>query len=383
MQPGGTDAKTVTRDPFDPLLVNPQIARMAGPPSQYPESPVVSANRLAPEWEPQDAIILTWPHRHSDWAPELGQIEPVYLELCKYIGKHQALILIAYDPAHVLEIRDKLDTADIDCEHMRFATIPTNDTWIRDYGPVCTTSGHSRWLLDFQFDGWGQKYDWRLDNAVNARLTEGVELRASHQYIDQILEAGNIEINGQGELLCSRTCFRRTRALADSEFAILEKQLAQWLGCRKVHWLDRVQLAGDDTGGHIDTLARFCADDIIAHSASPALKDSNHEMLERLSLQLANINRQAGNRFELVPLPLPDLITRCGQPLPATYTNFLVTNDLVLVPVFNDGQDDGALRQIDELFPDREIVDIECNALIRQRGGLHCATMQIPEGFIT
>lgn len=343
----------------------------------------MSASRLAPEWEPQDAIVLTWPHRHSDWAPTLGKIELVYLELCKYIGKRQALILIAYDHAHVLEIRDKLDTAGIDCEHMRFATIPTNDTWIRDYGPVCTASGRERRLLDFQFDGWGQKYDWQLDNAVNTRLAEGAGFRASHQRIDQVLEAGNIEINGQGELLCSRTCFRRTRALPDPEFAILEKQLEQWLGCRKVHWLDHVQLAGDDTCGHIDTLARFCADDIIAYSASPAPKDSNHETLERLSVQLEKINRQVGNRFELVPLPLPDLITRCGQPLPATYANFLVTNDLVLVPVFNDGQDDGALRLIDELFPDREIVDIESNTLIRQRGGLHCAAMQIPEGFIT
>ncbi len=342
----------------------------------------MSASRLAPEWEPQDAIVLVWPHRHSDWAPTLEQVEPVYLKLCKYIGRHQAIILIAYDDAHVLEVRGKLDEAGIGCERMSFAAIPTNDTWIRDYGPVCTASGHRKFLLDFQFDGWGQNYAWRLDNAVNANLAQDVEFRASYQCIGQVLEAGNIEINGHGELLCSRGCFRRTCPLPDTGFAALETQLEHWLGCRKVHWLDHVQLAGDDTCGHIDTLARFCADDIIAYTASHDPKNYNHETLERLSVQLSEINRQAGNRFELVPLQLPDPPTLGGQPLPATYTNFLVTNDLILVPVFHDRQDDDALKLIDELFPDREIVDIDSSALIHQRGSLHCAAMQIPGGFI-
>ncbi len=312
----------------------------------------------------------------------LEQIEPVYLQICKYVGRHQTIILIAYNDAHARDIRDKLSTAGISCGNVRFAIISTDDTWIRDYGPVCTQSGHRKFLLDFRFDGWGQKYNWQLDNALNANLVEDLRFSASYQSIDQILEAGNIEINALGELLCSRTCFERSHPLPDTGFAKLEKQLRHWLGCGKVHWLDQVQLAGDDTCGHVDTLARFCSNDIIAYSTSQNPKDVNHEALGRLSVQLSEINKLGCNRFELVPLPLPDPMFLNGQQLPAAYTNFLITNSCVLVPVFHDRRDDCTLKLMDELFPDREIVDIESSALIRQRGGLHCAAMQIPEGFI-
>ena len=337
---------------------------------------------MVPEWERQDAIVIVWPHPQSDWAPGLEQIEPVYLQICKHVGKHQAIILIAYDETHERDIRDKLYTAGIDCGNVSFTNIPTNDTWIRDYGPVCTVSGHRKFLLDFQFDGWGQKYNWQLDNAVNANLARDSRFMASYQWIDQVLEAGNIDINGRGELLCSRTCFERRHPLPDAEVAQLENQLQYRLGCCQVHWLDQVQLEGDDTCGHVDTLARFCSNDIIAYSTSQNPKDVNHEVLGRLAMQLSGINRQGCNSFELVPLQLPDPISLNGQQLPATYTNFLITNHCVLVPVFHDRQDDCTLKLMDELFPDREIVDIESGALIRQRGGLHCAAMQIPEGFI-
>ena len=343
----------------------------------------MSASRLAPEWEHQDAIAIVWPHPYSDWAHALDRIEPAYLEICKYVGRQQAVILVAYNDAHASVIKNKLKTTGIDCKNFTFTTIPTNDTWIRDYGPVCTVSGHRKILLDFQFDGWGQKYDYRLDNAVNVNLARDLKFEVFYQYIDQVLEAGNIEINGQGELLCSRTCFRRSRNLSYIEFARLEKQFELWLGCCKTYWLDDVQLAGDDTCGHIDTLARFCANDIIAYSAPCNRNDVNHETLGRLSMQLAEINRQSSNKYELVPLPLPDPISPCGQQLPATYTNFLVTNNHVLVPVFHDKQDDYALKLVDELFPSRDIIDIESSALIHQRGGLHCAAMQIPKGFIS
>ena len=342
----------------------------------------MSESRLAPEWERQDAIVIVWPHPYSDWAPRLEQIEPVYLQICKYVSRHQTIILIAYNEAHALDIRDKLNAAGIDCGNVSFANIPTNDTWIRDYGPVCAISGHRRFLLDFQFDGWGQKYSWQLDNAVNTHLVKDSRFRASYQYIDRVLESGNIEINGHGELLSSRTCFERGCPLPDREVAELEEQLERWLGCHKIHWLDQVQLAGDDTSGHVDTLARFCTDDIIAYSTSRNPKDVNHETLGQLSMQLSEINKQSGNRFELVPLQLPDPVHLNGHQLPATYTNFLITNNCVLVPAFHDRQDDCTLKLMDELFPDREIIDIECRALISERGGLHCAAMQIAEGFI-
>ena len=342
----------------------------------------MSPDRLASEWERQDAIIIVWPHAYSDWAHTLDHIEVTYLELCKYICRQQGIVLVACDNAHESHIKQKLNAASINCKNITFVTIPTNDTWVRDYGPVCTGSGTGQTLLDFEFDGWGQKYDHALDNAFNARLVEHQELKVSYRSVNQVLEAGNIEINSHGELLCSRTCFRQNGSALHTDLIRLEDQLGSWLGCSKIHWLDGIQLEGDDTRGHIDTLARFCANDIIVYSASRNRNDANHTIAARLAMQLETIRKQSCNRFELVPLPLPDPMFRSGQQLPATYTNFLITNNTVLVPVFNDKWDDYALRIIDELFPDREIVDIESNALIQQFGGLHCATIQIPEGFM-
>lgn len=342
----------------------------------------MNPNRLASEWERQDAIIIVWPHSHSDWAHTLNQIEVTYLNLCKYIGRQQDIILVAYDNAHVLHIQQKLGAASVDCQNITFATIPTNDIWVRDYGPVCVGSGTGQTLLDFEFDGWGQKYECSLDNAFNTKLFGHLKPMASYRSASQVLEAGNIEINSHGELLCSRTCFRRNSRTLHTDLVRLEEQLGKWLECSKIHWLDTIQLAGDDTHGHVDTLARFCTNDIIVYSASCNRHDANHAQSARLAMQLAIIRKQSCNRFELVPLPLPDPMFRSGQQLPATYTNFLITNHTVLVPVFNDKRDNHALRTLDELFPDREIIDIESNALIQQSGGIHCATKQIPEGFI-
>lgn len=342
----------------------------------------MNPHRLVPEWELQDAIIIVWPHTYSDWANDLDQIEATYLSLCKYICEQQGIVIVAHDDKHVSYIQQLLSETSIDCKDMVYLTIPTNDTWVRDYGPVFTESDSEHILLDFEFDGWGQKHSYLLDNAFNAQLVEHLNSKAIYQPVNQVLEAGNFEINDFAELLCSKSCFGRNKREAETDFAKLEEQLENWLGCNKIYWVEGVQLAGDDTSGHIDTLARFCTNDVIVHSTSSNRNDPNYEVSAQLLTQLEAIKRQSFNRLELVPLPLPDPVFLSNQQLPATYTNFLITNNTVLVPVFNDKQDNHALKLLDELFTDKEIIDIESNTLIQQLGGLHCATMQIPKGVI-
>ena len=189
--------------------------------------------------------------------------------------------------------------------------IPTNDTWIRDYGPVCTVSGDRNILLDFQFDGWGKIADYRLDNALNRQLAKDLGFKASYQSIDQTLEAGNIEINGRGELLCSRTCFRRNRDFPDSGFTQLEKQLERWLGCCEIYWLDRIQLIGDDTCGHVD-LPRLWRDIIVIQPARDR-RAENHEQLGLLSISLKNKQQSDTNTNSSVAIADP---YSSGQQLP-------------------------------------------------------------------
>ncbi len=342
----------------------------------------MSSNHLAPEWERQDAIIIVWPHLYSDWRGKLEAVEETYLELSKHICNHQRLILVAYDRVHLQHIQQKLNNKPINTKNILFVTIPTNDTWVRDNGPICINSNNNFTILDFEFDAWGQKYDYAHDNAFNSKLSEQINTNASYRIIDQVLEAGNIEINKRGELLSSSTCFKRNIYIPSIDLTRLEKQFSNWFGCYTTFWIDAVQLKGDDTDGHIDTLARFCTDDIIVYTSKGNSNDANYDALILLAKQLDSIKKQSNNRFEIVPLPLPDPIFLSGKQLPATYTNFLIINETVLVPVFNDKHDSYALKIFEELFPSREIIDLESTTLIQQFGGLHCATMQIPEGLL-
>lgn len=341
----------------------------------------MTSSRLVPEWQRQDAIIIVWPHPYSDWIDNLVAIEKTYLELTYCISRHQRLILVAHDAVHELHIRHRLEGQSINSGNITFTTIPTDDVWIRDYGPICTVSDNGLNVLDFVFDGWGQKYRHEQDNAFNARLIKRSGLKGLHSHVDQVLEAGNIEINGRGELLCSSLCFRRNGDIPDFDTGQLEKKFAAWFGSVETYWIDDVRLQGDDTDGHIDTLARFCTDDVMVYSAPGHKNDANNEALKQLAMQLHSIKKR-NNKIELVPLPLPDPIFLSGKQLPASYTNFLITNKSVLVPTFNDKRDGHALKVLEELLPTREIVEIDSTVLIQQRGGLHCATMQLPENIL-
>ena len=342
----------------------------------------MKSKTLAPEWERQDAIIIVWPHAFSDWLTNLDAIEITYCEICRHISRYQDVILIAYNDAHKLHIQEYLDSLSVNSRLITYANIQTNDTWVRDYGPICINSSYGENIYNFKFDAWGEKYPHLLDDAFNMEFVRQYRLDEHCVSLDFVLEAGNLEINNKGELLCSSTCFKRKNHYTHISRRQLEEQFADWFGCNNINWINDVKLSGDDTGGHIDTLARFCSDDVIVYSAVKNEYDANYESLKQLEIQLKTIQRKSHNRIELIPLPLPKPIPLANLQLPACYTNFLITNECVLVPIFKDKQDDSILKLFDDLFPSRQIIGINSKTLIQQFGGIHCTAMQIPEGIL-
>ena len=342
----------------------------------------MSLNRLAPEWERQDAIIIVWPHPYSDWNNNLNSIEDTYLKLSSYISRKQRLVIIAYDQAHSTHILECIDSNQINTDNIVIVIIPTNDTWVRDFGPICVSSDSILTFYDFKFDAWGQKYNHDLDNVFNQKLFKKLNLSSNCIQINQVLETGNIEINGKGELFTSKSCYKRNSNTVPVNFSDMENNFLNWFGANKTYWIDTKPLIGDDTDGHIDNLIRFCSDDVVVYASKSHKHDANSDSLNDLYRQLQAIKLHDRTNLETVPIPLPDPITKEDVQLPASYANFLITNHHVFVPVFNDIRDQNALKTLDELFPSREVIDIDSTTLIKQFGGIHCMTMQIPEGFL-
>ena len=258
---------------------------------------------------------------------------------------------------------------------------PSNDTWARDHGFISLVDDQGgRRLLDFCFNGWGEKFPAELDNAINRRLYD--EGRINGEYIDCldfVLEGGSIESDGRGTVFTTSCCLLAPHRNQPMTKEQIEARLKKALCAERVVWIDHGSLTGDDTDGHIDTLVRVCPDDTLLYIGCDDPQDEQYEGLKRMEEQLKTFRTLEGKPYRLVKLPLPRLIRFEGDRLPATYANFLVINGAVLCPTYDQPDLDAeALRLIGQAFPDREIVGIDCRSIIKQHGSLHCCTMQYP-----
>ncbi len=313
--------------------------------------------RLPAEWEPQSGIQLTWPHALTDWAPMLQDIEETYRQMASEISSREPLLTVGP---------------------------PTNDTWARDHGFLTLVSdeGLPPLLLDFKFNGWGEKFPADLDNALNRRLYDEGRFHGKYvSHLDFVLEGGSIESDGKGTILTTTGCLlapHRNQPLTRTE---IDERLKEWLCAGQVLWLDHGQLVGDDTDGHIDTLARLCPNDTILYIGSGEPDDEQYEELCMMKEQLTTFRTLEGEPFRLAELPMPrPIYDDDGERLPATYANFLILNGAVLCPTYRQSDlDSKAMEVIAAIFPDREVVGIDCCSVIRQHGSLHCCTMQFPK----
>ncbi|MEZ5540611.1 MAG: agmatine deiminase family protein [Pseudomonadota bacterium] len=339
---------------------------------------------LIPEFAPQSGVLLTWPHRHSDWQPLLTAIEPVYDTLARAVTAQQHLLVICYDSEHRQHVQARLDAAGVPPDRAGLICVRTNDTWVRDYGPLCVRQDGKPVLLDFAFNAWGDKYSAALDDAVTGSLyAAGVFGTLACRRIPLVLEGGSIDVDDTGSLLTTSRCLLAPTRNPTLDRVALESALREHLGIERVLWLDHGELAGDDTDAHVDMLARFCDAQTIAYTQCPDADDPQHAALAAMERQLQSFRTAAGAPYRLVPLPLPRAVHAVdGSRLPASYANFLVINGALLLPVYDDPADDVAAQRLQACFPGRSIVRINCLPLIQQFGSLHCATMQLPAGVL-
>ena len=324
------------------------------------------------EWEQQQAILLAWPHRFTDWAdPDdpacLTRAEAAFIHLVEQIADHQRVIVVAYNQHHRRHIESLLDPG----VHtpLTFVMTPTNDTWTRDFGPVSVQIDQAMQQLDFVFNGWGNKYAFELDDAVNQHLAkQGLIHR---QAVNLVLEGGSIDSNGQGVCLTTKACLLNPNRNPDLHQQAIEQQLQDHLGVHQVIWLDHGFLVGDDTDSHIDNLARFVSHDTIVYAQCNQTNDPAYLALQAMQQSL----QATGYRLQPLPLPAPVVINK--QQRPASYVNFLITNKKILVPQFDDPQDSIAIDRLQSFFPERQAVGIPSRVFVGQNGGVHCLTMNL------
>ncbi len=331
---------------------------------------------LPSEWHPQSYIQLTWPHAGTDWAYMLDEVEKCFVDIAREIASRQSLLLVAPEFPTALDdfpFRNRI----------HFVQCPTNDTWARDHAFITLVGRDSSpLLLDFCFNGWGMKFAANKDNLINSRLAEEGVLNGRYcNCRDFVLEGGSIESNGEGTLLTTSTCLLAPNRNDTMSRSDIEQYLMKRFNLRKVLWLDYGYLAGDDTDSHIDTLARFCPNNTIVYVKCTDKKDEHYEALQSMENQLRTFSTIDGSPYRLLPLPMPEAIRdEYGQRLPATYANFLIMNTAILYPTYAQPENDSlAAEVLANAFPGRDIVGIDCRALIRQHGSLHCVTMQYPD----
>ena len=395
---------------------------------------------LPAEWEPQSAIMLTWPHAGTDWKPYLPQITNTYLQLADIITRYEQLLVGTPDVDSTRRLlHGALSSEQMNRVHLY--EVESNDTWARDHGPITMVmrKKQNTWmtpirLLDFKFNGWGEKFRWEKDNAITLQLYYKAAFNAdleNHQGF--ILEGGSIESDGKGTLFTTSQCLLAPHRNQPFDRENIDHLLKTFFNLRQVVWLDHGNLIGDDTDGHIDTIVRVAPHDTLLYIGSENPNDEQYEDFQALEKQLQGLLTFEGYPYRLLKLPMPDpiydngkqLVTKAqdgtlrdaftdkpyeekkigkeigcskdclndcekkcktislGDRLPATYANFLILNKAVIYPTYNQPEkDEEAKRQIQQAFPDREIIGVDSLTIIRQHGSIHCLTMQLHEGAL-
>ena len=338
--------------------------------------------RLPAEWEKQGFVQLTWPHKDSLWY-EVEKVQACYTQIAAAILRFEPLLIVCRDRSECAG--DLRRNGLVSLDGIRFVEAPINDTWARDHGAISVFGvREEKYILDFVFNGWGLKFASDLDNQITRRMYASRAFAADVQYRDMrpfVLEGGSIDCDGAGTLMATSECLcslNRNEYLSREQ---IEARLKEVFGLKRILWLDHGGIAGDDTDSHVDILARFCGPDTIAYTACDNPADENYAPLKAMEAQLKTFRTLDGKPYRLIPLPLPEPIYLEDYRLPASYANFLIINGAVLIPGAGSPKDALAASQLRNAFPEREVIVIDCRALLSGHGGLHCITMNYPQGF--
>lgn len=334
---------------------------------------------LPAEWHRQQMVQLTWPHEGTDWNYMLAEVEACFLEIAKAISKRERVLVVAPDTDAVGK---QLEEAGARMQNITLFQCETNDTWARDHAFITLLGDNVPHYVDFCFNGWGRKFEASLDNAINGKLYDAGIVKGEYEDCTSlVLEGGSIESDGKGTILTTSQCLLAPHRNQPMERDDIEKCLKRMLHADRVLWLDYGNLIGDDTDGHVDTIARLAPNDTIVYMQCTDKNDAQHDDLNEMERQISELRTAEGKPYRMLALPSPSPIhDEEGERLPATYANFLVINGAVLYPTYAQPENDAkAAEVLKEAFPSLEIVGIDCRALIKQHGSLHCVTMQYPD----
>lgn len=343
----------------------------------------VNRTTLPAEWFPQSGVQLTWPHEETDWKPMLKEVTKTYLSMAYEIAKREKLLLVTPNVAELKEFIDSRLPRNI-LGNIIYLQCPTNDTWARDHGFITILSEQGCHLLDFKFNGWGEKFVSSLDNGINKHLFKSGLLNGTYEsHLDFVLEGGSIESDGKGTIFTTSNCLLAPQRNQPMNREDIEQALKKYLCAERVLWIDHGTLLGDDTDGHIDTLVRIAPSDTLLYTGCDDKTDAQYEGLKAMEAQLSTFRTKEGKPYKMMRLPLPDAIYDGEDRLPATYANFLIMNKTVLYPTYRQPLKDETTRKIiQKAFAGFDVVGIDCCPLIKQHGSLHCCTMQYPTGCI-
>jgi agmatine deiminase len=344
--------------------------------------------RMPAEWEPHAATWIAWPHERSDWPGKFAAIPWVYAEIVRHLHRSETVHILVNDAAMEERARRHLDRAHVIPGRVRFFRIPTDRVWTRDYGPMFVVSDEGELgINNWRFNAWAKYDNWRRDDNVPFRVAQQLEIRrlmpptvnGFRNSSIVVLEGGSIDVNGEGLLLTTEECLlsevqARNPGMTRADY---EAVFARSLGVRKTLWLGR-GIAGDDTHGHVDDLARFVGPHTVVAVVENNPADGNYQPLQENLERLRGMTDVDGRKLEVVELPMPAPVLFRAQRLPASYANFYIANEKVLVPTFNDPNDRVALGILAELFRDRQVVGIHAVDLVWGLGTLHCMTQQQP-----
>ncbi len=345
-----------------------------------PPPPAAVGYRMPAEWEPHEATWLSWPHPEGISFPDFYEkIPPVFSRMIGALANSERVCLNVRDEDEETTVRAVLEKLNTPLEHVTFHHFPTNEPWCRDHGPIFVVRDQEPRLaaIDWDYNAWGWKYPpFDLDDMVPTLVAEEFGLPIYSP--GMVLEGGSIEVNGTGTLLTTTSCLLNRNRNPDLSKTQIEEHLRQHLGVHHFLWLgDGIE--GDDTDGHIDDITRFVARDTVVTVVEEDERDSNYEPLQENLSRLREMAIEDGSPLRVLPLPMPAQIVRQGQRLPASYANYYIGNRAVLLPVFNDGGDKMAVTVLQNAFPDREVIAIDCRELIWGLGAFHCLTQQQPK----
>lgn len=342
--------------------------------------------RWPAEWEPHSATWLCWPKNPDTWPGLLSRVESVFARIVEALVPGERVRILVDDDRAEDHVRRLLRGEGVDpASGLDFFQVPSDDAWVRDHGPIYVVdeAAQAPWLVDFGFNAWGEKYPpWSRDAEVAGRVASATGGR--RVVVDAVLEGGSIEGDGLGTVLTSEACLlnpNRTPGATPRTRAEVEALLAGALGCERTIWLGD-GIAGDDTDGHVDDIARFVSARTIVAAVEPDESDANHVPLAANVERLRAARDRDGRRYEIVALPMPRPIHHAGTRLPASYANFYLANDVVLLPTFEQPSDDRAAAILGDCLPGREVLRIPSSELVVGLGAVHCLTQQEPDSRI-